>query len=242
MANGRQDHAAFRFRAVRSALDDFAHVPVESGVDAMQHAQARIGGRVVRPTADDDVDVRMLRQHRGERLAPHLRHDLRRCRHVVVRQRAGRPARGDPSGIQPPVHQFGIDARKDGRKLEAIVLGGCDLSDHGNHVVHVAVDAGAAGGADDQRNPSLGAGLQQQRQVSHGGSPADQHGAQPELIRSGIGRAGIDDDGVEATVDAAPEMVGGDAVSQHADRGQYLQLILGLGASERPFLGPAKGR
>ena len=53
--------------------------------------------------------------------------------------------------------------------------------------------------------------------------PLHDHLAEAEQIGSGVGRARVHDHGIHATIDAAPEVLGRDAVAEHARRGQDVE-------------------
>ena len=131
---------------------------------------------------------------------------------------ARRPAFGDAALAQAGVDHRPVDAGIDRRQLELVAVGRRQLADQVDHEVDLRVGAGAAGRADDQRDLALVRRLQHQRHVARIGLARHERLAQPQHVRAGIGRARVDDHGVDAAVDAAPEMLGGHAVAQHALR------------------------
>ena len=174
--------------------------------------------RIVGAAADDDVDVGPLGQHLGERLGADLRHDLDRLVDRRGREVARRPAFGDAALAQARVDHRPVDAGIDRRQLELVAVGRRQLADQVDHEIDLRVGAGAAGRADDQRDLALVGRLQHQRHVARIGLARHQRVAQPQHVRARVGRARVDDHGVDAAVDAAPEMLGGHAVAQHALR------------------------
>ena len=119
-----------------------------------------------------------------------------------------------------------VDAGIDRRQLEPVAVGRRQLADQVDHEIHLGVGAGAAGRADDQRDLALVRRLQHQRHVARIGLARHDRLAEAQQVRAGIGRAGVDDHGVDAAFDAAPEMLGRHAVAQHALRREDAKFLV----------------
>ena len=199
-----------------AAFQQLAHVHGEAAVEA---AQQRVGAhhrRIEGAAGDDDLGAGLDRPHEG--LVAHLADDPRRPLEMARRQGVVVIERRDGAIGQPAAQPVAVDLGADPRRAEAVAALAADLAIDLDQPVKMAVAAGAAGAADQDRDAMPMGGIEDHLQVLPHRPAVGEGDAGAEIVRAGVDRSGVDGEDVGPTFHAEAHRPLGNAVAQHSLR------------------------